>query len=332
MSGILCFYHAPCNDGSASAAALNYRLGRAYPDLNIEFHPMTFTVDWDDPMPEEYLLRFDHRSPEVSEIYIVDISLSPTKYYQIVDHLRNLGKIGPEKPVTVCIDHHRTALDNVDVLNEYCDETSIEIGPGLSGATLVWRYFNGILGENLPMPALLSYVADQDVWEWKLENSKAINAALNTLDGHAGAMIEELAWSLESEEEWLNTRLQQGNAILSVIDSQLQKSFSRVYDFDGESGVQFRVVNSTENSSELGNLLCEESHRSPHAIAVIYSIQRDWSVKCSLRSISGGTLNARDIAERFGGGGHDNAAGCRFSGMEEFLKALNGLHGADLKG
>lgn len=322
MAGILCFYHAPCNDGSASAAALRHRMNLVRPDDPIEFHPMTFTVEWDDPLPEEYLHRFDHDMPVISDIYIVDISLSPTKHRQIVDHLREIGKIGDADPHTVCIDHHRTALDNLDILTGYCDDTLVEIGPGLSGATLVWKYFNRLLGEDRPVPTLLSYVADQDIWEWKLEGSKEINSALNTLDGHAEEMIRELEWSMENEEEWRKSRFQQGSAILSVIDSQVQKAFSKVREFEGNEGVEFRVVNSTENSSELGNTLCQESHHKPNSIAMIYSIQRDWSVKCSLRSISGGRLNARQIAERFGGGGHDNAAGCRFPNLEAFREAL----------
>ena len=325
MSAILCFYHAPCNDGASAAAALEYRLKKSRPDCAIELHPMSFTVEWDDPLPEEYMERFEGGEGTVAEIYIVDISLSPTKVRQILGHLREHGRLGPDDPYIVCIDHHRTAIDHLDILNEYCDETMIEIGPGLSGATLVWKYWDGKLGEE-PMPLLLRYVADQDVWEWKMENSKAINSALNTLDGHADAMIEELQRSMEDTEGWMAERLAQGRAILSVIASQLQKSFSRVLNLERGDNVELRIVNATENASELGNMLCEESHHTPNAVAFIYSLQRDWSVKCSLRSIPGGIITARDIAERFGGGGHDHAAGCRFRNMEEFQQAISSLH------
>ncbi len=325
MSAVLCFYHAPCNDGATSAAALAFRLQQHNPDISVELHPMTFTTNWDDPLPEEYLERFDSHDNLISEIYIVDISLSPTKAQQILDHLRQNNRLSTEKPRIVCIDHHRTAIDHLDVLNQYCDDTMIEIGPGLSGATLVWKYFNKQFNEDIPAPMLLRYVADQDIWEWKLEDSKAINAGLNTLDGLAETMIEELRWSLEQEEAWRRSRLDQGQAILSVIDSQLQKSFSRVHNIERADNLEIRVVNSTENASELGNLLCEESHHTPNAIAVIYSIQRDWSVKCSLRSIAGGSTNAREIAEMFGGGGHDHAAGCRFKNMQEFQEAIESI-------
>lgn len=322
-TSVLCFYHAPCNDGASAAAALDFRLRAAEPDVQIEFLPMGFTLRWDDPFPEDYLEQIDTHHTPVSHIYIVDISLSPTKYNQLLEHLRGIDRLGEgEKPHTVCIDHHRTAVDSLDALQSYCDDTMIEIGPGLSGATLVWNYFNERGNEELPTPLLLRYVADQDVWEWKMKDSKAVNSALNTLDGHIESLAEELRWSMENESDWLETRRKQGEAILSVIESQVRKSYSRVLNIETEDGVEIRVVNSTENASELGNTLCEESDNTPNAIAWIYSIQRDWSIKCSLRSIEGGQITAREIAERFGGGGHDHAAGCRFENVEEFRKAV----------
>lgn len=324
-TSILCFYHAPCNDGASAAAALDFRVRSADPNAHIDFLPMGFTLNWDDPFPEDYLEQIDTHHVPVSHIYIVDISLSPTKYTQLLDHLRSIDRLGEEKPYTVCIDHHRTAVDSLEALQSYCDDTMIEIGPGLSGATLVWKYFNERRGEELPTPLLFRYVADQDVWEWKMEESKAINSALNTLDGHVESLTEELRWSLKDESDWLHTRLNQGKAILSVIESQVRKSYSRVLNIEAKDEVEIRVVNSTENASDLGNTLCEESDNAPNAVAWIYSIQRDWSVKCSLRSIPGGHITAREIAERFGGGGHDHAAGCRFESMEDFRNAVEGF-------
>ncbi|MCB0711190.1 MAG: hypothetical protein KDD67_02550 [Ignavibacteriae bacterium] len=330
MSTVLCFYHSPCNDGASAAAALTYRLQKSDPSRVVECHPMGFTVEWNDPLDEHYLKSLGHSHEKVSAIYIVDISISPEKYHQILAFLKGAGRIGEEKPRTICIDHHRTALDNLEILQEYCDETLIEIGPGLSGATLVWKYFNSTEGE-LSIPTMLRYVADQDVWEWKLPFSKEINSALNTLDGVAATMVAELARSIEDEQNWFEKRKSQGEAILSVIESQLHKSYSRIFECDDRDGTEYRVVNATENASELGNMLCEESSKSPNVIAVIYSIQKNWSVKVSLRSIPGGKINARQVAERFGGGGHDHAAGCRFPDMMAFDRGLEELLGVDVK-
>jgi oligoribonuclease NrnB/cAMP/cGMP phosphodiesterase (DHH superfamily) len=327
MTSILCFYHAPCNDGSASAAALRYRLEHANyrnGDYELCFCPLTYTTEWDEPLPEEYLKTDVDPCCQVSEIFIVDLSMSNVKFEQLVDHLREHDRLGPDRPRVVCIDHHKTALDKIDELKKFCDETYIRIGPGLSGATLVWNYFNERFNENLAAPALLRYVADQDIWEWKLEDSKEINAALNVLDGKVETMVKELDESLRDESYWRDVRKAEGEAITSMVDSQVMRSARMVSHIEvGET--MLSVVNATSFSSELGNYLCEHGRHSPNIIAVIYSIQEDWSVRCSARSIDGGEYNARQFAERFGGGGHEHAAGCRFKDFRAFREALDQL-------
>jgi oligoribonuclease NrnB/cAMP/cGMP phosphodiesterase (DHH superfamily) len=224
----------------------------------------------------------------------------------------------------VCIDHHSTALDKVDELKEYCDETYIQIGPGLSGATLVWKYFNERFGESLETPLLLRYVADQDIWEWKLEDSKEVNAALNVLNGTVEEMSVELDACLADPAKWLAERKMRGGAIVAMVDSQVHRAARQVVELVA-GDVTLLVVNSTSFNSELGNYLCEHHENSPNAVAMIYTIQDDWAVRCSIRSIPGGRATARKIAERYGGGGHEHASGCRFGDFEKFRAALDEL-------
>src|SRR4051794_25756663 len=119
MTSILCFYHAPCNDGSAAAAALRYRLAQAhYRDSSYElyFCPLSYTTDWDAPFPEEFLKTDIQPSYPVSDIFIVDLSMSRTKADQLLEHLRNADRISGANPPIVCIDHHQTALDKIEQL------------------------------------------------------------------------------------------------------------------------------------------------------------------------------------------------------------------------
>lgn len=334
MTTILCFYHSPCNDGSASAAALQYRLekeGYAGPDLerDIRFCPLTYTTDWEQPFPGNYLENEVQPKHPVDEIFMVDVALSPAKYEQLIEHLRGEDKLATDDPRVICIDHHVTMLEKLDLLKEFCDETYVKIGPGLSGATLVWNYFNERFGENLETPALLRYVADQDIWEWKLPDSREVNAALNVLHGTVEDMEEELRESLASPGEWLESRRRSGKAIISMVDSQVHRSARQVADLEMKEGTRLLVVNATSFSSELGNHLCEHHEAAPDAVAMIYSIQDNWGVRCSLRSIAGGKVNARQIAERFGGGGHDHAAGCRFDDYDALHAAIRQLQAQD---
>jgi oligoribonuclease NrnB/cAMP/cGMP phosphodiesterase (DHH superfamily) len=188
----------------------------------------------------------------------------------------------------------------------------------------VWNYFNERFNEALETPALLRYVADQDIWEWKLEDSREINAALNVLDGKVETMIDELERSMADEEGWKRERRLEGKAITAMVDSQIMRSARMVTHLEVGS-TWLSIVNATSFSSELGNYLCEKSRHSPQVVAIIYSIQEDWSIRCSVRSINGGAVNARQFAERFGGGGHDHAAGCRFRDLTGFRQALQEL-------
>ncbi|HVK40244.1 MAG TPA: DHHA1 domain-containing protein [Candidatus Kapabacteria bacterium] len=322
---VLCFYHSPCNDGAGSAIALEHRLRRAgivAHDHDLRLCPLNYTTEWDQPLPPGYLENEIAPDRPVDTIYMVDITFSKVKFEQIVEHLKRLDRLAVECPRMICIDHHRSALDREAELREFCDETYIKMGSGLSGATLVWHYFNEILGEDLPVPTLLQYIADQDIWEWKLECSREINAALNVFEGHAEQIREELERSMADEAEWRRLRLTEGHAIVEMVDSQVNKTAWQAIDIPA-GRVTLRVLNSASFSSELGNHLSNESDLAPNVIALIYSIQRDWDVRVSLRSISGGAVNAREFAERFGGGGHDNAAGCRFASFEEFRAAID---------
>lgn len=324
---ILCFYHSPCNDGAAAAAALRYRLEAANyhdGDYDVRFSPYAYKGEWDEPFNPHYLENEVVPDHPVGEIFIVDVTFSRKKFEQLVGYLRAIDRLTESPLSVVCIDHHATALKRLDELKSYCTETYIKIGPGLSGATLVWNYFNERFGTELMTPSLLRYVADQDVWEWKLPDSKEINAALNMLDGNVITMDEELRECLADETTWREHRRSQGAAIVAMVDSQVSRSTRQALPMK-VGDMTLMVVNATSFSSELGNHICQVSEASPNVLAVIYSIQEDWAVRCSIRSIDGARVNARQFAERFDGGGHDNAAGCRFDDFETFRATLAAL-------
>jgi oligoribonuclease NrnB/cAMP/cGMP phosphodiesterase (DHH superfamily) len=324
MLSILCFYHHPCNDGSAAAAALAFRLEKereAIGDFEIVWCPLSYVTDWEEEFPEEYVEETITPAHPVAEIFIIDVTISKVKFDQVLRYLEQIGRRGEAPPRGICIDHHRTALDKKDEIALFCSETYIRMGPGLSGATLVWEYMNERFGPE-PTPELLLYVADQDIWEWKLPDSREINASLNVLDGSYEAMRAELEESMRSPEAWRNRRRLEGVAITAMVDNQVDRSIRAAMNLHIRF-FELRVVNATAFSSELGNRLCEQSEHSPDVLAVIYTVQSDWAVKCSVRSVPGGRLTARIFAERYGGGGHDHASGCRFESLDAFRSAID---------
>src|SRR5437899_8243138 len=72
----------------------------------------------------------------------------------------------------IVLDHHKTAKEELEDLS-FCvfDMTK-------SGAVLAWEYFF----PEKKVPALCKYVQDYDLWKFELENSKEINAVIQTAD------------------------------------------------------------------------------------------------------------------------------------------------------
>ena len=86
------------------------------------------------------------------------------------------------------IDHHKTAAEDLaNVPGCHFDTTR-------SGAVLAWQHFH----PGAPVPEILLYVEDRDLWLWQLAHSREINAALGELKkdfaawDHASENLHEL--------------------------------------------------------------------------------------------------------------------------------------------
>ena len=155
-----------------------------------------------------------------------------------------------------------------------------------SGAVLAWEW-----AHPEPVPWLLQYIQDKDLWEWRLPMSREINAALDSYpfdfqvwDGLSQDMLE-----LE------------GRAILRREDVLLTKMVreSVLVEFEGET---VPAVYSPVMTSQIGERLCRD-----YPFCIIWH-QRNGRRYFSLRS-KPGTVDVSAIAARHGGGGHVNAAG-----------------------
>lgn len=167
-----------------------------------------------------------------------------------------------------------------------------------SGAVLAWRHFHGAE----PVPEILLYIEDRDLWRWQLPNSRAVSAALEArnvlrdfrclvqLAGPVGDLAAEGAALLRQQQLYVDAL-----ASLGLLRRGLL----------GET--PHYVVNSYLLHSEVGNVLATRGaseHRAP--LAAVWHQGCDGRFKVSLRSI--GDCDVAAIAEQFGGGGHKNAA------------------------
>eukprot|EP00037_Helgoeca_nana_P012602 m.115050 g.115050 ORF g.115050 m.115050 type:complete len:354 (+) comp21538_c0_seq2:155-1216(+) len=68
----------------------------------------------------------------------------------------------------VVLDHHFSAMNS---LKSVADEDKV-FEMKMSGATISWDFFHG----EKPVPAMLRYIEDCDIWRWALLNSKEFSA------------------------------------------------------------------------------------------------------------------------------------------------------------
>lgn len=275
-------------------------------------------VQYGQEPPYEKLKAF---SPD--KIYIVDFSYKAPV-------LKELNSIYPDLTVW---DHHATALPE---LQAWCNtEETQHVNPRggsffysstQSGCGLVWDMFHldhEWLPElyefqpSLPIPEILLYVQDRDLWKFELENSKEINAYIATLP--------------EDFEVWDDFYLPEaytaGRAVLAFQNAQIERrlkdvrmvTWGKYEGFNADSDTifypdgawaeqvlhQIPFLNCSENHSEVGAALNAAYPESP--FSVTYCDRADGKRSYSLRSNNG--FDVSGVTKAFGGGGHRAAAG-----------------------
>lgn len=249
-------YHAECPDGFGAAYAAWKVLGDSATYL-----PVTH----------------GHAPPELpaqARVAIVDFSYKRPVILEIKEAVADL----------VVLDHHATAQDELKNL------PWAEFDMHKSGARLAWEFWHP--GE--PLPELLAYIEDKDLWLWRLEQSPEVSIAL-----HSYPMEFELWDRLDVSHLKL-----EGVALRRLQEQIVSAAVARAR-MDTLFGHRVPVVNATDFRSEIANRLCSLHPECPFAAA--YHYDRDGELCWSLRSV--GEFDVAELARRAGGGGHKNASG-----------------------
>jgi oligoribonuclease NrnB/cAMP/cGMP phosphodiesterase (DHH superfamily) len=259
------WYHANCLDGFGAAWCLwkSHQAGEM--GGPIDFQP----VSYGDPVPEH---------DPGDQIWIVDFSWKRLEMELLLRMKSNSG-------VTV-IDHHKTGAAELEGLS--CAIFDME----KSGAVLTWEH----VFPDQPVPMLLLYIQDADLWRWELDGSREFRQGLwceprdfEHWDGLAAGGMEPVFRS--------------GHAILRRVEVEVEriaaKASKAVLD-----GFDVLMANSDGMASQIGHELAK---RSESGIGVVWHLDGD-TYRWELRSTSDGP-DVSEIAKRRGGGGHAHAAG-----------------------
>ena len=307
---ITVLYHAGCPDGFGAAYAAWRKFGET----------ATYrSVFYGKPPSLESLAG--------KEIYILDFSFPP-------EELKAMAAVAN---AILQLDHHLSARNAwAEQLGEETGEMQTWKHPELpltvtfdmnkSGARLAWEHFH----PDTPMPWPLKHVEDRDLWRFNLPATKAFTRALQLLP------FEFNAWDLVMQQastpgsKRYKTMLAEGEAIerfyQSEVDRLANSSLVMPVQLPGSAigrehavrqGIPFiedeqgtwRVVSGLAINanglftSELGERLAEKCG----SFALVWTTAADGMVRAGLRAR--GQVDVAKMAERYGGGGHREAAG-----------------------
>lgn len=293
----LCIYHASCVDGFAAAWVVRrYFLDRGQ---EVDF----IAAQYGEAVPQQAAGR---------DVIMVDFSYKRPGIYELI------GRGGVGARSILILDHHKTAEqelaefrqpevtwdEHLESVHRDCVENIPE--PSVyalfdmerSGAGLAWDWFFPTLAR----PRLIQHVEDRDLWRFRLAESRDLHACLSS---HP---YDFEVW----DELHRRSRHQDGLAALaregSAIDRKLQKDIAAILATPPRrmviGGVSVPVVNAPGIwSSDLAGKLAETE-----PFAAVYFDMPHARV-FSLRSRGEGGADVQEIAKRYGGGGHRNAAG-----------------------
>ena len=308
----LIIYHGDCPDGFGAAYAAWRHFGEKASYL---------AARYGDPVPAKNLAG--------RHVYVFDFSFPP-------EELKAMAQVAQS---VIQIDHHATAL------NAWCEcfaaaegglqtwkhpelPLTVSFDMEKSGARLAWELF--FPDETLPWP--LRHIEDHDLWRFALPATRAFNRSMGLLpfdfhawDGvmkHAGTPTAKRYQTMLAEGEAIERffqveveRLANSALVMPVnmpgaavgLEHARRENIPVISNEKGTWRVVSGLAINTNGlfTSTLGERLSEKCG----SFALLWYVHSDGEVKCSLRSQ--GKVDVAAMAEKFGGGGHRNAAGFR---------------------
>jgi oligoribonuclease NrnB/cAMP/cGMP phosphodiesterase (DHH superfamily) len=214
------------------------------------------------------------------DVYIVDFSY-PREV--LIDMHREAREL-------LVLDHHRTARVELEGLSYALFDME------RSGAGMTWDYFHGADTR----PWLIDYVEDRDLWRFKLSGSKQVNAWIGA---QTRTRFLDWTWLLQ---EGMAKASEQGAAVLRYVDRYVEEMSVQAREVYTEHSPQpVPVINAPYiNISELLQHLAKDK-----PFAVGWFERNDGVFQYSLRSSATSDVDVSEVAKKYGGGGHKNAAG-----------------------
>lgn len=236
-------------------------------------------------------------------VIYVDISPMP-------DYLLRLAAVAQS---VFIIDHHKTNYERIETIGALPGNVSCIFDMTLSGCQLTWRYFS-----MADEPWFVQCIGDRDMWAFALPFTREYFAGM----AEQGLLCQEGFQSMYDNArnpEYIERVLQIGTKELEfndrcIADVVKHRRLECVYR-DGEQLCRIWLYSCDNKTlvSDVGNRLMlqpfDDGSMPDFAVGWNYDVAND-CFNLSMRSLS----TCKDIStvcQKYGGGGHRNAAGCR---------------------
>jgi len=269
MPSILIIYHAQCPDGFAAALAANLWFQQQGTSREISYHAARHGT----PPPD----------CNNKEVYIVDFSY---KRDTLIEICKEANKV-------ILIDHHISALKDLENLDQELNNLHVHFDMEHSGAILTWKYFF-----KSTAPILFQHIEDRDIWKFELANTNDIMSAV------VSHPMEFKLWKSWLNDENSLDKLRLEGKVLNRERNKLIHKYKKRARNGKIAGYNIPIVNAP--SSIASDLLQELSLDKPFAAS--YEDREDRRV-WQLRSSGEQGLDVSEIATQYGGGGHKRASG-----------------------
>ncbi len=282
-SPLVIYHGSSCPDGFASAlAAWLFYAGRA------EF----LALDHGDVKSVADLPELTGRA-----VYILDFSF-PLDILQVID--QRAAKL-------VMLDHHKSAAEKLTGFACRCGVVHFDMKK--SGARLAWEFFQA----DKPLPDLVKFVEDRDIWVWQYPDSAPFLAALDMEPFDFNRWAEIAAFSSAQFTAFM-ARGQAMDDKFNKLAADIAEG-ARPVVFNGVSGLMVNAPSIFH--SLIGNTLSEKCG----SFALMWSAHKTGVIKVGLRSQRG--FDCIPLASSMGGGGHAQACGFKME-VSRLVELLGG--------
>ncbi len=281
----LVIYHGHnCPDGFASAlAAWLFYEGRAE-FLGLDHGNVRSVAD---------LPVLDGRA-----VYILDFSFS-------ADILRGIEERAAK---LVLLDHHKSAAEQLTGFACRCGVVHFDMNK--SGSRLAWEFFQ----PQKPLPDLVRFIEDRDIWTWQYTESAGFLAALDMEPFDFAHWAAMAAFNAEQVSAFM-ARGQAMDEKFNKLAADIADS-AQAISFNGEHGLMVNAPGVFH--SVVGDMLS----RKCGSFALMWCVSKEGIVKAGLRSQR--DFDCIALARSMGGGGHAQACGFKMA-KERLPELLSGV-------